>query len=705
MTNTPGRMIFNLYALPSDTAASFYADDQVVQLDAGEEFPRSKRQLRALHELRPAPPVARGSVFGESLEWGYREYIVHRLLKSDDGTDPLGNRPPQPASADARRAQLATLTPVERPPQPDDLRLCLFNVLAATEWYAAPATLDMLAWAFRRASDFLYDATDGRMAFGQVTVGGPELLAAADIQIMASNRLNPRTWVSGLHNELKYMAIRLGRAAWHKNNRVSIPWDEPEAYRTLVHEWSHYALELPDEYLEAHHVFLPSAVNAASASAERLERGAYTLMVPGISLATESIMGTLEGTSELVPQYSGSTEGRLKNVWRIIREKGRYPFLDAVADRKPLPGPGRLPLPLPAYHTLAAPAAPEELRIAVPNTIDPGHCWVYLLRGTTTKPERLIAQGTLDARAPADGFVLLGARVGDTAVLVGSADGALHVLAGTIASADADGLASIPAWRDATPPSAPYPVVDVLPSPLGTGESDERIAQISVRVQSSGTPPDMVAVFPHGQLAASEVLQLGAPGGSDWASAPQNVTSLDGHVLLSWPEGSMLIFTYSQGGGPATHIPPGPPSISAGSSEGNIMLFFQRDELGRDYSAIRAVTTLLHGLPNTLPGGGEARGYGFSIASNAALPLELNPTVVLYFDVDAPQDGGDLIVYRHAADGSWQPMPSYQPSGSSFIAMPLQRETGQALVNLQVAGPRIERYRLFWTPQAAASPF
>ncbi|KPV47895.1 hypothetical protein SE17_40990, partial [Kouleothrix aurantiaca] len=72
-----------------------------------------------------------------------------------------------------------------------------------------------------------------------------------------------------------------------------------------------------------------------------------------------------------------------------------------------------------------------------------------------------------------------------------------------------------------------------------------------------------------------------------------------------WPDGGMRIFTYSQGGGPATHIPPGPPSISAGSSEGNIMLFFQRDELGRDYSTIRAVTTLLHGLPHTLPGGAD----------------------------------------------------------------------------------------------------
>ncbi len=107
--------------------------------------------------------------------------------------------------------------------------LYLFNIIVALEWQPGERYLRQLKAAFRRASDFLYDVTDGYMAFGQVLFGGPELMDCADIQIMASNRLLPRSWVSGLVNEKKYLPIRMGRAAWHKNNRVSIPWTSRRA--------------------------------------------------------------------------------------------------------------------------------------------------------------------------------------------------------------------------------------------------------------------------------------------------------------------------------------------------------------------------------------------------------------------------------------------------------------------------------------------
>src|SRR6185295_883039 len=90
--------------------------------------------------------------------------------------------------------------------------------------------------------------------------GDATWLTGADIKIMSSNRLLPRSWVSGLHMAEKYMPIRAGRGVWHKRNRVTIPWDEPEAFRTLVHEWGHYALELKDEYLEVRAV-VPSTGN------------------------------------------------------------------------------------------------------------------------------------------------------------------------------------------------------------------------------------------------------------------------------------------------------------------------------------------------------------------------------------------------------------------------------------------------------------
>ena len=73
---------------------------------------------------------------------------------------------------------------------------------------------------------------------------------------MASNRLLSRAWVGAMHpfpecpNDDKYIPIRAGRGLWNENRRGIIPWEEPEGYRTLIHEWGHYALTLTDEYLE-----------------------------------------------------------------------------------------------------------------------------------------------------------------------------------------------------------------------------------------------------------------------------------------------------------------------------------------------------------------------------------------------------------------------------------------------------------------------
>src|SRR5262249_25153540 len=124
------------------------------------------------------------------------------------------------------------------------------NLIISVEWQPTAYTLQEIRLAARRASDFLYDATDGYMAIGQVIIGGLELLDAAHIQILASNRLHPRAWNDALHNPAKYQAIRVGRGMWQKNRDLLFPWSSPEGYRTLVHEWGHYAFGMTDRYLE-----------------------------------------------------------------------------------------------------------------------------------------------------------------------------------------------------------------------------------------------------------------------------------------------------------------------------------------------------------------------------------------------------------------------------------------------------------------------
>ena len=168
--------------------------------------------------------------------------------------------------------------------------------------------------------------------------------------------------------------------------------------------------------------------------------------------------------------------------------------------------------------------------MTVPLGIDPEHCWVYVVRGPIEQPERLIAQGTFDERALADGFRLLGARSGDTVVLIGEADQDLIVLAGKIEGIDpTTHSARIPSWISATPPALDTaqpipPSVDVLPSRMDADQPGAQAAQVSVRVRSDDRArPNQVWMFPHGQIARSDVIALGVPDKPDWTSAAQTV--------------------------------------------------------------------------------------------------------------------------------------------------------------------------------------
>lgn len=732
MSRSSRRIVFGRYKRPAPAttkAIQVYANDPVVRLTEGGVFLRNERQLARLRDRAVMLP-SDGALFEASLEWAYRAYIVTRLSSLDQEEAatiapavplPLGVAPVQPVSQRERRKQIKQLQPRSQP-----LPLCLFNLIVALEWHPSQRRLHQLAWAFRRASDFLYDATDGQMAFGQVVFGGPEALPYADIQIMASNRFHPRSWTGGFHEPDKFVPIRVGRGVWSKGRRVSIPWDEPEGYRVLVHEWGHYALELRDEYLELRQTVLAhtagnlerhplALVDAPDEPVHQLGHGqpapllgaaadpdgGQVVVVPGISLTTESIMATLEGTSELTPLINGTSRERRRRTQHWLEERHRFPFLDF--DRLPLDGPGALPLPLPDVRrlpdlerrlpglddTTAALAHADEVLLTLPaGQITPDHGWIYLVGGGLDAPERLIAQGSVDAWTEREGFRLLGAAQEDSVILIGYDDARQPVaLQGRITAINVDAEGEQHAvidWQTATP--AVFPLVDVLPE-LVSG-SDQMAA---IRVQIT-PPPAQAWVFPLGQ---GQALAVG--------DEPLAVTALDGHVLARWDDGTLAVCTFSQGGGPRTNGTSGPPPISAGSAEGNLMLFFADNGDDVDHTDVRAVTTLLTGLPDTLPNGAQARSYAFSLASTRALPTELHPTLILYYDRFAAARAGELLIHRQQADQSWAPLPSYQRHGSSYVAAPLSApNAGGSLTAAAVEGPRVERYRLFWTPLADA---
>jgi hypothetical protein len=660
-----------------DTA--IYSDIPSVRLELDTEsdranVPRVARQLRNLPIGSPLP-LDDPDPFGSSLEWAYRCYKV----QVEDG---------QPDQTGAERIFQDYLY--------------LFNVLVALEWQPDEKYLRQLEWTFRRASDLLFDVTNGWMAFGQIVFGGPELMPFADIQIMASNRLLPRSWVSGLHSDTKHMPMRLGRGLWNDRRRDAIAWEEPEGYRTIVHEWGHYALELRDAYLDSRQLVLPEQVPTLGTPGQALVKMPLaTVILPRIGLNSESVMATPEGTSELVADQ-----------WKTLCE--RYPRV--CSDTGPHEGPYELPLPLPRFRHqkgVAAMDAPaffparqqaREIFKHLPPDIQLDRCWIYVLKDISSEhPDtgRLIAQGTLEARSEDVPFRLLGATPGDTVVLIAEhRNDSPVVLRATLG---ADGTLQQP--NIATPTA--FPAMDVVP-----GQTDEngRKAQVSVRLRyapgaAQQPMPQQALIFPLGQIDAQQVFRLGDPDRAGWMSAPQDVPTLDGHVLLRWADGPLLISSFSQGGGPQTHSPDPANPITAGSSEGNALLFFKNETISdKDYSHIKVGMTMVHGLTGA-PAGGRERGYAFSIASNQALPSELTPTLVLYSDPvfllpdENEAYSGTLRICRLEND-EWMPLPTYLPPGYPFVVMPLDKKNGSSLLD-DDAPLHIEYYKVCWLAEGS----
>lgn len=177
---------------------------------------------------------------------------------------------PTSSGLDAANVRTAGVQPLTISPANP---LILFKLAVSLEWDARndQQFLVQLKRDIQRASELLYDWTDGQAALGQVTIyhakqrwgdvfdsQGKVITPAADIQIYASNRLRPNANQGGISQaerldpanvNIKYEPgqVRIG-ATWNRNGASSgtIGEDWP---RTLAHELGHYALFLDDNYL------------------------------------------------------------------------------------------------------------------------------------------------------------------------------------------------------------------------------------------------------------------------------------------------------------------------------------------------------------------------------------------------------------------------------------------------------------------------
>lgn len=452
------------------------------------------------------------------------------------------------------------------------------------------------------------------------------------------------------------------------------------------------------------------------------------IVIPRISVAQHTLMETLDA-DELVPlqrklppeadgepdevtQLRNRVLNRVEELYPGIREK----LLSGNS------GPSGFPVALPCFfHTddLTISAGGEELLCPV-NEIALDNCWLYSYRYTPADGEqgealRITAQGCLEdyaKPAKANGqatmaeFELLGAQQGDKLLAVGLNKpqqwGGRPAPTGTLEGRQAT-LAGQVTW--AKQDISGMPVIAVLPS-------SQQLTWPEMRVQvhvAAGNVPDTFKVWLASPGAdAVELLKREANqriyGGQETSDQP--IKHMDGTVALQWGEAAerkLWIAEFSYGGNPPTTVrSPGAP-ISAGSSDGNLMIFSGMDNVPQpgsenedDYKTCIVTTRNYAGFEENAPG--RPASYLFSVAANIAIDTaKLHPTIVMYYDNDGLDDGSDLVIHRYDEQRqAWQALPTYLPAGNFYVATPINDETAPNLVlDPPPLGLRVEYYRLF----------
>ncbi|CAG0926988.1 hypothetical protein TFLX_00292 [Thermoflexales bacterium] len=144
--------------------------------------------------------------------------------------------------------------------------LVLFNMVVSLEWQPAPTSTFAadLTTGLRSASAYLYDLTEGQLAIGPVSIhAGGRYWDAADVRVRAANDYRPSARVGGIISATRPYTTASITGTVYRSGEVLLgrywdgadafrsiagAWSQANAYRTLIHEWGHYALFLYDEY-------------------------------------------------------------------------------------------------------------------------------------------------------------------------------------------------------------------------------------------------------------------------------------------------------------------------------------------------------------------------------------------------------------------------------------------------------------------------
>lgn len=214
--------------------------------------------------------------------------------------------------------------------------LLLFDLNVALEWNASEDARyrSQLSADLRRASELLYDWTNGQMALGNVRVyhdarrntlpDGTNAWNNAHVRIYASNRLRPNADQGGIVSEVYTETVRTGNparpvsylpgqvrmgATWNRYGDAetgNLGDDWPAA---LAHELGHYLLFLDDNYLTLRdNLIVPLSDDACPGAMNNPYSNAYSEFHPAADWTSTACTATL------------STQNTGRSDWETIKQ-------------------------------------------------------------------------------------------------------------------------------------------------------------------------------------------------------------------------------------------------------------------------------------------------------------------------------------------------------------------------------------------------
>ena len=133
-----------------------------------------------------------------------------------------------------------------------------YNLLASIEWDATTEYINSLRASIRNMANYLYDLTDGQIRLDTVLIyDKADFFTEADLQIYSNNYQWPQTHSYGIKNPYlssimmprKFYGDSIPNRNESANDTYPIDINNPTNYRTMTHEFGHFALGFYDEYL------------------------------------------------------------------------------------------------------------------------------------------------------------------------------------------------------------------------------------------------------------------------------------------------------------------------------------------------------------------------------------------------------------------------------------------------------------------------